>query len=295
VITPPWWRRWWAVTSCILFLLIALSGFVKWRESALKKEKALLEEKVAIRTRELQDEKEKVERTLTELKVTQGQLIESEKIAAIEKLQQAVLHERLRISRELHDEVGATLSSISIFSQAAIQKNESGNIADSKSILEKIGETSRGVMSELNDVVWLINPLNDNLLKIIQRINNYTLPLCRTSNISFEIKNAVPENLDLSIDKRKAIYLVIKEAVNNTLKYAAAKNLIIQFKKSFEALHISIKDDGRGFDENKPSLGNGLDNMRQRAKDVNGKIAFNSALQRGTEIVLEVPLTNIGD
>ena len=70
------------------------------------------------------------------------------------KLQQM----RTQIASDLHDEVGATLSSISIFSQAAIQKNESGNIADSKNILERIGETSREVMGELNDAVWLINP-----------------------------------------------------------------------------------------------------------------------------------------
>jgi len=209
---------------------------------------------------------------------------------------QALMNERLRISRELHDEVGATLSSISIFSQAAIQKNESGNMADSKTILKRIGETSREVMGELNDAVWLINPHNDNLQKIIQRISNYALPLCRTNNIRFEIKAASSvENIDLSVDKRKAIYLIIKEAVNNSLKYAAAKNLILQFEKNHKALHISIKDDGRGFSENNLSAGNGLNNMKQRAKDVNGKIDFDSVQQKGTEIILEVPLTNIGD
>jgi signal transduction histidine kinase len=196
----------------------------------------------------------------------------------------------------LHDEVGATLSSISIFSQAAIQKNESGNMADSKNILERIGETSRDVMGELNDAVWLINPLNDNLQKIIQRISNYALPLCRTNNIHFEINAAASvENLDLSVDKRKAIYLIIKEAVNNSLKYAAAKNLIIQFEKNHKALRISVKDDGNGFASNNAFSGNGLNNMKQRAKDVNGKIDFDSVQQKGTEIILQVPLTNIGD
>ncbi len=203
---------------------------------------------------------------------------------------------RTKISQDLHDNVGAALSSISIFSQAAIQKSESGNIADSKNILERIGETSREVMGELNDAVWLINPLNDSLQKIIQRISNYALPLCRTNNIYFEIKAAAPvENLDLSVEKRKAIYLIIKEAVNNSLKYASAKKLIIQFEKNHNALHISIKDDGNGFAENNSSAGNGLNNMNQRAKDVKGKIDFISARQTGTEIILQVPLTNIGD
>ena len=137
---------------------------------------------------------------------------------------------------------------------------------------------------------------NDNLQKIIHRIGNDALPLCRANNIHFEIKAAASvENLDLSVDKRKAIYLIIKEAVNNSLKYAAAKNLIIQFEKNHKALHISIKDDGSGFAENNSSAGNGLNNMKQRAKDVNGKIDFDSAEQKGTDIILQVPLTNIGD
>ena len=122
------------------------------------------------------------------------------------------------------------------------------------------------------------------------------MPLCRTNNIRFEIKTAASvENLDLSVDKRKAIYLIIKEAVNNSLKYAAAKNLMIQFEKNHNALHVSIKDDGSGFAENNSSSGNGLNNMQQRAKDLNGKIDFHSVQQQGTEIILQVPLTNIGD
>ena len=197
---------------------------------------------------------------------------------------------RTKISQDLHDNVGAALSSISIYSQAAIQKNEKGNMADSKNILERIGETSREVMSELNDAVWLINPRNDNLQKIIQRISNYALPLCRTNDIYFEIKAAPSvENLDLNVEKRKAIYLIIKEAVNNSFKYARAKNLAIQFEKNNKALHISIKDDGIGFVEGNSSAGNGLNNMRQRAKDVNGKINIDSIDQKGTEIILQVP------
>jgi len=295
IIAPPWWRTWWAYTLFSIAFLIALWSLIKWREKTLRNEKIVLEKKVAIRTLELQKEKEKVEATLAELKIAQEQLIEAEKRAAIEKSRQAVLNERLRISRELHDEVGATLSSISIFSQAAIQKNESGNIADSKSILEKIGETSREVMSELNDVVWLINPLNDNLQKIIQRISNYTVPLCRTRDIQFEIKNDLIENPALGIEKRKAVYLIMKEAINNSVKYAAAKKLAIQFEKKCESLHISVKDDGKGFDKNDSFAGNGLNNMRQRAKDIKGKIDINSASQHGTKIILQVPLTNIGD
>jgi ligand-binding sensor domain-containing protein/signal transduction histidine kinase len=295
IIAPPWWHTSWAYILFSISFLIALWSFIKWREKTLRNEKIVLEKKVAIRTLELQKEKDKVETTLAELKVAQEQLIEAEKRAAIEKSRQAVLNERFRISRELHDEVGATLSSISIFSQAAIQKNDSGDISNSKNILEKIGETSREVMGELNDTVWLINPLNDNLHTIIQRISNYALPLCRTKNICLEIKNDLVENPALDIEKRKAVYLIMKEAVNNTLKYAFAENLVIQFEKKCDILHISIRDDGKGFEKNNSFAGNGLNNMKQRITDIKGKIEINSAPQKGTEIILQVPLTNIGD
>jgi two-component sensor histidine kinase len=295
IINPPWYKTWWAYVIYALSFVFIIWFFTWYRLRKLKAENLLLEEKVAKRTIELQKEKEKVETTLAELKVTQEQLIEVEKKAAIEKSKQAVLNERFRISRELHDEVGATLSSISIFSQAAIQKNDSGDISDSKNILEKIGETSREVMGELNDTVWLINPINDNLNKIIQRISNYALPLCITKDIRLEIKNELAENPALDIERRKAVYLIMKEAVNNTLKYAFAENLVIQFEKKWEVLHISIWDDGKGFDKNNSFTGNGLNNMKQRATDIKGKIEINSASQKGTQIILQVPLTNIGD
>jgi len=86
----PWWQIWWAYTLYALVFLAALIVFIKWREKALRKEKILLEEKVAIRTNELQEEKEKVEVTLAQVKTLQAQLIETEKI-----------NERLRISQEL--------------------------------------------------------------------------------------------------------------------------------------------------------------------------------------------------
>jgi len=196
---------------------------------------------------------------------------------------------RTRISRDLHDNVGAALSSISIYSQAAIQKIESGNMVESKSILQRIGETSREVIADLNETVWLINPGNDNLQKVVQRITQYALPLCRAKDIRFEVEADFSlENLNIDVDKKKVVYMFLKEAINNSLKYAEANTLIIGFKKDNKTFHISVSDNGTGILEEKPYSGNGLSNMKQRAKDVNGKIEINSAHLMGTKIVLHL-------
>ncbi len=143
IVNPPWWRTWWSYTLFGLVLFVSLWSFIKWRERTLKKEKLLLEQKVALRTHELQDEKEKVESTLSELKATQTQLIESEKMASVSKLQQAMLNERLRISRELHDDIGSTLSGIVLYSHMAenqVHSLQPGEVENSLEYNSAIGQ-----------------------------------------------------------------------------------------------------------------------------------------------------------
>ena len=125
---------------------------------------------------------------------------------------------RNKIASDLHDDVGSTLSSISIFSQMAQQQSKEVN-----PLLDTIGESSRKMLDAMADIVWTINPENDQFEKIILRMRSFAYELLGAKNIDFEF-NADEEvaKMKLSMEVRKNLYLIFKEATNNMVKYAAA-------------------------------------------------------------------------
>jgi signal transduction histidine kinase len=202
---------------------------------------------------------------------------------------------RSKISRDLHDEVGATLTSISFLSEVARQKAEEKNPSAVK-ILDRIGENSRDMIGEINDIVWSINPSNDKFDKIADRMKNFALPLLSAKSIKFEF---IADN-DLaayspSMEQRKNLYLVFKEAVNNAVKYSGCSRIVVRFGKNKNAMLLSIADDGAGFDPHELKDGNGLKNMELRAREINAKFQIRSAPGNGTCISLQIRLTQNAD
>ncbi len=156
----------------------------------------------------------------------------------------------------------------------------------------KIGDTSGEMISEMSDIVWAINPKNDHMNTIIQRMESYAKPLLQTKNIAFNFyyDSSVPE-LNLQIEKRKNFYLIFKEAINNALKYSNCKNIEVTIKYHHHTIELNVKDDGTGFDVNKinssasKSLsGNGLKNMSMRAVELKGKFKLESIPGKGTTV-----------
>jgi|GEM_PF-1470557 len=197
--------------------------------------------------------------------------------------------ERMRISSDLHDEVGSTLSSISMISSYAAGKISENSNGDAQKLVEEISSSALQMGDDMNDIIWAINPRNDSFESIVNRLKNYAARITESKNIVLHFSsNELLSKENLSMDLRKNIYLICKEAINNAVKYSDCKNLFVAFQKSKNNLHIAIQDDGKGFDVQNNFEGNGLKNMNARTLQSGGKIFLKSEVGKGTELNLEM-------
>lgn len=202
----------------------------------------------------------------------------------------AMLKERSRISGELHDEVGSTLSTINILSHSARLKLKS-DIEKSDSLLEKINENSQRMMDAMSDIVWSINPENDSLGNISVRMKEFASEILDNKDIdyTFTMDDAL-QDVKLSPEIRKDVYLAFKEAVNNLAKYSKATTAGISLSRTNGSLNMSIVDNGLGFDMTKHGSGNGMKTMKKRAEAHGGSFKIESAEGMGTSINLSIPI-----
>lgn len=205
---------------------------------------------------------------------------------------------RNKIAQDLHDSMGSALSSISIYGRVAQIQHTRNEKTQLQEILEKITTTSTDVISEMNDIVWTINPRNDSMEKILQRMESYSKPLATAEGIAFELDHD-PDilTMNLTMEKRKNFYLIFKEAFNNAVKYGQAKKITTQIRLSKNHIRMTVVDDGKGFDRDKVQThshtragGNGLTNMVMRAQEMGGTCQISSTPGSGTRIMLDFPV-----
>jgi signal transduction histidine kinase/ligand-binding sensor domain-containing protein len=207
-----------------------------------------------------------------------SQKIEIEKNAAVQA-------ERNRIAADMHDDLGSGLTKITYLSQMAMQNTTQ---ADE---LNKINKTSAALVENMSEIIWAMKEENNSIEDLILHIKNYTVEYCESNNLKFEIK--IPEeynNISISGEKRRHIYLVIKEILHNIVKHANAKLVSLSITYNNTDLLIHVKDDGIGFANNKMGKisGNGLSNIQKRIKQVNGFVKFEN--NNGTSINLQIPV-----
>ncbi len=196
---------------------------------------------------------------------------------------------RDNIARDLHDDIGSYLGSISILSQSVdtlIVKNpEKARLS-----VEKIGDTARQVMDTMGDIVWSINSNHDSMPMVVQRMRDLASELLSEQGIAttFSVDESI-EKLSLTLDKRRDFYLIYKEAVTNIQKYAKASKVAIALRTDGDEVSITVADDGVGFDPLDPNLrksngGNGLINMKARAERLGGALTIVSEAGAGTRV-----------
>lgn len=208
------------------------------------------------------------------------------KIETQNKLQE----QRLRISRDLHDNIGAQLTFI-ISSVENLQygfKNANEAVVNK---LKNISAFTKETIFELRDTIWAMNKSEISLDDLEARISNFMERAGSASSsieFQFNVDEQLSKELSFSSVQGMNIYRIIQEAINNSLKYAQANIIKVQFQKDSNRLKIEIYDDGKGFDFETVKFGNGLNNMKKRAADMNSEIQIESKINKGTTVILIV-------
>ncbi len=208
------------------------------------------------------------------------------------KLKRTVEMERMRskLSRDLHDDIGSTLSSINILSRTAQNNLKQSDAGKTKASLEKINERSQRLLNNMSDIIWNINPGNDTIEEVMSRMREYATTILEAKNIEYTF-NFPKEKMDckLTMDVKNNMYLIFKEAVNNLSKYSVASQVNLSLTFDEKSIHLKVEDNGIGFNEDEVKHRGGLRNMQHRAEEIKGEIIISSSPHNGTKIELIMP------
>ncbi|NOT50500.1 MAG: sensor histidine kinase [Chitinophagaceae bacterium] len=208
------------------------------------------------------------------------------------KLKQRMKELELRnqIAADLHDEVGSSLSSIHMLSQMAAQPGTAASRKDD--ILQRMSGNAKETMEKMSDLIWTIKPEAAEGSNLKQRMERFSYEICGSKNIDLTLELDKLDEKDLTMEQRKTMYLIFKEALNNAVKYSGTEKISVSAANGNNVLTMIVKDEGKGFDIGTVLKGNGLENIKARAAGVGGKLAIDSIPGNGTTVKLTMPLTN---
>jgi len=203
---------------------------------------------------------------------------------------------RDRIARDLHDEIGSTLQSISMYSVVAA-KVVAEKAPEAKDMLTQIGESTSMMMEAMSDIVWTINTRNDRFDNMVNRMRAFAVELLEPRNCKVHFSTTANlASYNLNMEQRKNLFLIFKESINNAARHGECKNVWVDCSIRNNKLFMRISDDGKGFPGHnrngtfEGTMGNGLINIRKRANELKGKLHIESEVGKGTTIALECKL-----
>jgi signal transduction histidine kinase len=195
---------------------------------------------------------------------------------------------RTRIAADLHDDIGANLTTIAVLSEVVHQQLDGGAMIEAP--ISSIARLSRESVSSMSDIVWAINPTKDSLRDLTRRMRAFATEIFTSHNIDFEFQAPAADlDLKLGANVRRTVYLIFKEAVNNIARHSACEKATIDIHVEGSRLVLRIADDGKGFDTATVTDGNGLQSMRKRAEDSGGETSISTNPPHGTTITLRLP------
>ena len=220
-------------------------------------------------------------------------LINRRKLArqkALFQQQVALEKQRGKITADLHDDIGASLSSLQINSAVASQMLQKDDKEQARIVLDKIETQTHDLADKIGDIIWSMKPGKEEFMTMSSRIKNFANEILSATNIVYEIKiDAIIDTVVKDISVRKNMVLITKEAINNAVKYSNASRLTINLNLVQDTLQLKIADNGAGFNSSKIT-GNGIMNMRKRVEELNGVFGIISNPQTGTIISAQIPL-----
>lgn len=201
---------------------------------------------------------------------------------------------RRRIAADLHDDIGSSLTQISIFSEVLQQRIDKTNERVMEP-LEFIAHSSRELVDAMSDIVWAINPQKDFLSELNGKMRRFAADVFTARNIELKYTAAPTEDIALGANLRREVFLIFKESVNNIVKHS--KCTVVEIELNIEntgenaEIRLKLQDNGKGFETNGQGSGHGLVNMKLRAEGLDGKIEIVSEKSVGTSVMLIIPLT----
>jgi ligand-binding sensor domain-containing protein/signal transduction histidine kinase len=214
-----------------------------------------------------------------------------QRLALVER-QRALETERSRIARDMHDELGARLTQITLLSAMT-----SSNYQDTEQVranAEKVADVSRELTRTLDEMVWAVRPQNDNLENVVEYLRQMTGDICDGTSVQcwFAVPKDVP-TVEVQANVRHNLLLACREAVTNVLKHSGATELRMEIRLEPNHLEVDISDNGCGFNEAEADPNrSGLRNMRQRMAEVGGTCSWQSAAGVGTRVRLQMSVPN---
>jgi ligand-binding sensor domain-containing protein/signal transduction histidine kinase len=265
-IQPPIWKSWWFIALSALTAGLVIYGLARFR---------------FIRRRERRFAEAALQRA------REDRLLELEQV-------------RRRIATDLHDDVGSSLTQISLLSEV-VRRSLDGNTADSNGgnhqevnrPLTLISQISQELVDSMSDIVWAINPKKDTLKDLSQRMRHFASDVLTARHIEFRFRTPdedEEQGIKVGANHRREVYLLFKEGVNNLVKHSLCMSAEIEMRLELETLFLEISDDGRGFALEEASQGNGLQSMAERSRSLGGEMEIRTAKGKGTRLSFMIPL-----